>query len=100
YKENADLRELAHAAAHLIHGSSEGRFEITYAPGHLSKKEIEGVGYRYVALDDALERYPPEKMQEGWNTMSDGEKVFFLSTPSAGLWATHARLEGRGTERR
>jgi hypothetical protein len=98
YKDDSDLRELAHAAAHLIHGSSEGRFDISYAPGHLSREEIEGVGYQFVPLDTALQHYPPQQMKEGWNTMRDGERVFFISTPSAGLWATKSRLEGRGTE--
>jgi nickel-dependent lactate racemase len=98
YKENSELRDLAHAAAHLIHGSSEGRFNVSYAPGHLSKAEIEGVGYQFVPLDTALQHYPPQQMKEGWNTMRDGEKVFFISTPSAGLWATKSRLEGRVTE--
>ncbi len=32
-KANADLRNNLSAAAHLIHGSSEGRFRITYCPG-------------------------------------------------------------------
>ena len=95
YKQNADLKELAHAAAHLIHGSSEGRFAISYAPGHLAKEEIEGVGYGFVPLEEALRRYPPQQMKEGWNVMGDGEKIFFISTPSAGLWATRARLEER-----
>lgn len=98
YRENSDLRELAHAAAHLIHGSSEDRFNISYAPGHLSKQEIEGVGYQFVPLDLALQRYPPQQMKEGWNTMEDGEKVFFISTPSAGLWSTRSRLEARGPD--
>jgi nickel-dependent lactate racemase len=95
YKENSDLRELAHAAAHLIHGSSEGRFTISYAPGHLTKNEIEQVNYRYVPLHEALAKYPPAKMREGWNIMSDGEEVFFISTPSSGLWATQSRLDSR-----
>jgi nickel-dependent lactate racemase len=95
YNDNSDLRELAHAAAHLIHGSSEGRFSISYAPGHLTKDEIEQVNYRYVPLDEALTRYPPAKMKEGWNIMPDGEEVFFISTPSAGLWATQSRLDSR-----
>jgi hypothetical protein len=29
---------------------------------------------------------------EGWNTMPDGEKVYFISTPSAGLWAHREKL--------
>jgi hypothetical protein len=76
----------------LIHGSSEGRFTIRYAPGHLSRKEIEGVGYEYADLREAQERYAPEHMIEGWNTMPDGEEVLYISTPSAGLWATQAKL--------
>lgn len=95
YKENSDLHALAHATAHLIHGSSEGRFTISYAPGHLSKSEIEQVGYDYVALADALKRYPPSEMKEGWNVMPDGEEIFFISTPSSGLWATQERLDAQ-----
>ncbi len=95
YRENEDLQEFAHATAHLLHGSSEGRFTIRYAPLSLSKEEIEGVNYEYADLQEALERYNPETMKEGWNTMPDGEEVFFISTPSAGLWATRERLESR-----
>jgi nickel-dependent lactate racemase len=95
YKENSDLRELAHATAHLIHGSSEGRFTISYAPGYLTKDEIEQVNYRYVPLEEALARYPPASMNEGWNIMPDNEEIFFISTPSSGLWATRSRLDSR-----
>jgi nickel-dependent lactate racemase len=93
YRTERDLQEIAHGTAHLIHGSSEGRFTIRYAPGHLSQKEIEGVGYEYADLGEALTRYAPEHMTEGWNTMPDGEEVFYISTPSAGLWATKAKLD-------
>src|ERR1700681_1082018 len=47
YRVTADMQDLGHATAHLIHGSSEDRFSITYAPGHLTAKEIEGVNFRY-----------------------------------------------------
>jgi nickel-dependent lactate racemase len=92
YKTEADMQEIPHAVAHLIHGSSEGRFTITYAPGHLTQKEIEGVGYQYADLNEVQKRYSPETMKEGWNTMPDGEEIFYISTPSAGLWATEAKL--------
>jgi len=95
YRVQEDLQEFAHATAHLLHGSSEGRFTIRYAPLSLTKEEIEGVNYEYADLQEALERYNPETMKEGWNTMPDGEEVFFISTPSAGLWATRERLESR-----
>jgi len=78
--------------AHLIHGSSEGRFTITYAPGHLTKEEIEQVGYQYADVNEMQKRYDPAVMKEGWNTMPDGEEVFYISTPSAGLWSTAEKL--------
>jgi nickel-dependent lactate racemase len=92
YKKNADMQDLAHAAAHLIHGSSEGRFTIRYAPGHLSRAEIEQVGFAYADLNDTMRRYPLDQMKEGWNTMPDGEEIFYISTPSAGLWSTREKL--------
>lgn len=92
YKTEADMQAMPHGVAHLIHGSSEGRFTITYAPGHLTRDEIEGAGYKYADLAESLRRYNPAKMKEGWNTMPDGEDVFYISTPSAGLWATDAKL--------
>lgn len=92
YKTEADMQEIPHGVAHLIHGSSEGRFTIRYAPGHLSKAEIEQVGYEYADLAEAERRYDPAKMREGLNTMPDGEEVYYISTPSAGLWATKAKL--------
>ena len=49
----------------------------------------------YADLQETLARYPPDRMTEGWNTMADGERVFFISTPSAGLWATGARMGDR-----
>ena len=95
YKTNADMQDLAHATAHLLHGSSEDRFTIRYAPGHMTKQEIEGVNFAYADLAEMQKRYDPVKMKEGWNTMADGEKVFYISTPSAGLWATREKLGDR-----
>jgi nickel-dependent lactate racemase len=95
YKDNADMQDLAHATAHLLHGSSEGRFTIRYAPGHMTADEIEGVNFEYADLNEMLQRYDPARMKEGWNTMPDGERVYFISTPSAGLWATRAKLGDR-----
>jgi nickel-dependent lactate racemase len=86
WRKNDDLQDLTHATAHLIHGSSEGRFKITYAPGHLSKEEIESVNFAYMDYHEALDRYHPEKLRNGFNTLPDGEEIYFISTPSAGLW--------------
>jgi len=92
YKIEDDMKAIPHGVAHLIHGSSEGRFTIRYAPGHLSRAEIEGVGYQYADLNEMLARYSPTTMKEGWNTMPDGEEVYYISTPSAGLWTTKEKL--------
>jgi len=92
YKRNADLQDLAHGAAHLIHGTSEGRFTIRYAPGHLKRAEIEQVKFAYADLGETLKRYPLDQLKEGWNTMPDGEEIFYISTPSAGLWSTREKL--------
>src|SRR6202789_2291272 len=88
---NADLANDLSAAAHLIHGSSEGRFTITWCPGHLSQQEIESVGFEYADLNTMLERYNPEKLEQGYNTV-DGETIFFIGNPGLGLWAHRSRL--------
>ena len=93
YKKNADLQDLAHGAAHLMHGTSEGRFTIRYAPGKLTRAEIEQVKFAYADYDETLKRYPIDQLKEGWNTMPDGEEIFYISSPSAGLWSTRKRLE-------
>ncbi len=92
YRTEPDMQEIPHGVAHLIHGSSEGRFTIRYAPGRLTRAEIEGVGYEYADLAEMQRRYDPAVMKEGWNAMPDGEEVFYISTPSAGLWSTEAKL--------
>jgi len=95
YRKSPELQDFAHATAHLIHGSSEGRFSITYAPGHVTREEIEGVGFRYANLNSTLAKYPPDRLREGWNDLPSGERVFFIPTPSAGLWATQEKLFNR-----
>ena len=95
WKTEPVLQDLTHGTAHLIHGSSEGRFKITYAPGHLSQREIEGVNFAYADPKETLARYNPAKLKNGFNTMPDGEEIFFISTPSAGLWTTKEKLYGR-----
>ena len=94
-KENADLQANLGAAAHLVHGSSEGRFTITYCPGKISREEIEGVGFRYADLKGMAGRYPPEKLQDGWNRTADGERFFYISNPALGLWAVAERFTAK-----
>jgi nickel-dependent lactate racemase len=92
----AESKELAanlSAAAHLIHGSSEGRFTITYCPGGLSREEITAAGFQYGDLKCTLAKYDPAQMKLGYNTL-DGEEVFFVPNPGLGLWAYRDRFEG------
>ena len=92
-KENDDLKNNLSAAAHLIHGSSEDRFSITYCPGHLTRQEIESVNFTYADLTETSKRYNPERLTEGYNTLPDGERIFFVSNPALGLWAYRKRFE-------
>jgi len=90
---NAELRNNLSAAAHFIHGSSEGRFNITYCPGHLTQQEIESVNFKYADLAQMTRRYDPARLKDGWNTMPDGEKIFYISNPALGLWAYRGRFK-------
>ena len=92
-KTDADLAGNLSAAAHLIHGSSEGRFTIRYCPGHLTREEIEGVHFEYGDLAEYAAKYNPEKMADGWNVVN-GEEIFFISNPGLGLWAFEGRFQG------
>jgi nickel-dependent lactate racemase len=91
---NADLTSDLSAAAHLIHGSSEGRFTIRLCPGHLSREEVEGVGFEYGDLKTMLTRYSPQTLRHGYNRV-DGEEIFFIPNPGLGLWAYRGKLVGR-----
>ena len=93
-EENADLQENLGASAHLIHGSSEGRFSITYCPGPgMTREEIEGVGFGYCSYEQMAARYPIDKLKDGWNTMPDGEEIYYISNPALGLWAHPDRFK-------
>jgi len=82
-----DLEANLSVAAHLIHGSSEGRFRITYCPGGLSREEVEAAGYEYGDPEQYGARYGRSRLEEGWNRMPDGEEIFYISNPALGLWA-------------
>ncbi len=88
---NADLANDLSAAAHLIHGSSEGRFHITLCPGQLTKAEVEGAGYTHGNLAEMLRKYDVEKLRQGYNRVAE-EDIFFVPNPGLGLWACHNNL--------
>lgn len=94
---DADLRNNLGAAAHLIHGSTEGRFSVTYCPGkgaeNLTKEEIESVGFNWGDLDESLKKYSISNLKEGFNTLADGEEIYYISSPALGLWAHRDRFD-------
>lgn len=90
-EKNEDLRSNLSAAAHLIHGSSENRFSVTYCPGHLTEDEIRSVNYGYHPLNDMLEKFNPSSLIDGFNIV-DGEEIFYISNPALGLWAYKERF--------
>jgi len=96
-EENEELRNNLSAAAHFIHGSSEGRFSITYCPGkgpeNLTRTDIECVGLKYADIDEVTAKYDPAKLKDGYNTMPDGEEIFYISNPALGLWAFKDRFK-------
>ncbi len=91
--ENKELMNNLSAAAHLIHGSSEGRFSITYCPGYLTRQEIESVNFRYADLKSMTKKYDPAKLHEGVNKLADGEEIYYISNPAVGLWASKDKLQ-------
>lgn len=90
--ENQDLRDNMGAAAHLIHGSSDGRFTITYAVKNITKEEVEQVGFQAADYDEMASRYNPETLQFGYNTMPDGEEIYYIPNPALGLWINQEKF--------
>ena len=91
-EENEEMKKNLSAAAHLIHGSSEDRFRITYCPGSLTENEIKSVNFNYADYRVMIRKYNPEKLKEGINIMPDGEEIFYISNPALGLWAYRNRF--------
>ena len=90
---NDELKENLSAAAHLIHGSSDNRFSITYCPSGIKEKDIISVGYKYDNFEELEKRYIIEGVKEGFNTTSDGEEYYYISNPAIGLWAHESRFQ-------
>lgn len=84
-KNHEDLRENLSVAAHLIHGSSDGRFSVTYAAKNLTREEVEGVGFKYMPFDEAA-KYDLSRLRDGYNRLDGGGEIFYISNPALGLW--------------
>jgi len=90
-KTQEDLKNNMSAAAHLIHGSSDGRFKITYCTRLLSEEEVRGAGYDYAPYDEMVKTYDPARLTDGWHTVN-GEEIFYISNPALGLWADKSKF--------
>lgn len=91
-KTKEDLQNNLSVAAHLIHGSSDERFTITYAADKLTREEVEGVNFKYMPFKEACDKYSVNKLKNGFNTLEDGEEIFFISNPALGLWVDKNRF--------
>ena len=94
-----ELADNLSAAAHLIHGSSEGRFRIVYctdpAAGGLSQAEVEGAGFAWRSLADELGRLQVDgSTPTGERVDLDDQSFYFVANPALGLWSTADRLGG------
>ncbi len=92
YNTDDTLKENESVAAHLVHGSSDGRFKITYCTQYLTKEEVESVGFAYMRYEDAIIKYNPSILKDGYCTLPDGEKIFYISNPALGLWTDKNRF--------
>ena len=83
--EGEELKKNLSVAAHLIHGSSDGRFSVTYCTEKLTEDEVRGVNFGYVPYSEISKKYDPAVLRDGWNTV-DGEEIYYISNPALGLW--------------
>ena len=90
-EQNEDLRANLSVAAHLIHGSSDGRFSITYCTKKLTEAEVRGAAFGYIPYDEIVKKYDPAKLKDGYNTV-DGEEIYYISNPALGLWADRKKF--------
>lgn len=90
--ENDDLKNNLSVAAHIIHGSSDGKFNIYYAVRHMTKEEIEKANFKYLDYDETVKKYDPKKLKDGFNYVN-GEKIFYISNPALGLWSSRKKFE-------
>ena len=87
-----DLKGNLSASAHLIHGSSDDRFDITYVTKELNREEVESVGFKYMSYEEGLKRYNICEFKDGMNVLSNGEEILYISNPALGLWTSKEKF--------
>jgi len=88
-----ELKKNLSAAAHLIHGSSEGRFSIRYCTGGLTEQEVTSAGYHYGDLEEYRAMYMNKDLEDGYHLDRDGNPFYYISNPAIGLWAHEERFK-------
>jgi hypothetical protein len=92
-KANPELREQSQRGGAFHPRFQEGRFNITYCPGHLTRQEIESVNFKYADLEANDARYDPAKLKDGWNTRPTARKFLHLQ-PRAWLVGLSGTIQG------
>lgn len=90
-EEKGELYNNLAIAAHLIHGSTDGRFSVSLCPGKLEKYEVERVNFGYGDLSSMLKLYNPSKLNPGYNLLKGGEEIYFIRNPGLGLWVSNGQ---------
>ncbi|RMD81425.1 MAG: DUF2088 domain-containing protein [Lentisphaerae bacterium] len=93
-QQTPELQQNLGAAAHLIHGTSDGRFRIIYAtnPELMPPETIRSVGYEWAPIDAMMERYYDSTLTDGPQTDKQGEAFYYINNPALGLWALSGSL--------
>jgi len=92
FRTNRDMQENMGAVSHLIMSCPDGRFSVTYAVRDISEAQMRSVHFGAVSWAEASARYDRRKLAPGWNTMPDGEEIYFVPNPALGLWASRGRF--------
>ncbi len=86
------LQENLSLAAHLIQGSSENKFKITYCTKNLSENDFRTVNYNWMNLEGAIKYYQIKKLKRGLNILPDGNEIFYITNPSINLWIARKKF--------
>ena len=81
-----DMQDNMSATAHLVHGSTDGRFRVTYCTQKVTKEEVESVCFQYLPYEEATKKFDPKTLTDGWHTLPNGEEFYYISNPALGLW--------------
>ena len=89
------MRENLSVAAHLIHGSPEGRFRVTFAtdPSLMPESLVRRLGFEWMDVHDAIQKYLPSIYGLGMQRLPGGERFYFVPDPSNVLLSTKDKMK-------